>query len=548
MRLRLFERPWLAVGAALILFFVANRGAYEGFFSDDDFDNLAWTTVVGLDVFRDGLLTPKFSPDNFRPVGHFFYRLLHTVAGFEFGRWVAVLECIHLLNVFLVFRLCKRLNASVKGAVAGAAIYAFHPALFAAFWKPMYVFDSLCGTLLLASAHLYLRDRLVLSFLAFWCAYKAKEVAIFFPLVLVAVELSRGRRWIRLAPFFAVSLSFGLQAVWANRGRDTGYTLRFTPQAFAECARFYAAHVALVLGPLLLWAWRDRRVWLALAAFAVLMGPHWFLPGRLFAVYLYVPAIAVAVLAAFAVERVPVRALMVLAMGWFAYVYLVELRAFRRVELTAGPENREFFEKACALRPSFDARATVYFEGGPPHMAPWGVAGVYHLCYAPHLTLAPVDPRDAAWKAKTRAVLHWNTLRHELSLLSPEPSSRMSVFHLERGWHEWGGSLRWSAENPAARVLQEVGANELYVAIHPTPEQIRRFGTIQIVAYVDGQWVGDARIDTAAAFLRGWPVPPVKAASVRLVDFQVTPYHTIPGSPHRFGLPFSDFGLRKRRP
>jgi hypothetical protein len=543
------RQTWLAVVVCLILFFVANRAAYQSFFADDDFDNLGWTTIVGGDTFRDGFLTPKLSPDNFRPTGHYFYRLLHRIVRFDFPLWVLALQLIHLCNVFLVFRLCRTLGSGAKGAAAGALVYAFHPALFAAFWKPMYVFDLLCGTFIIASANLYLGDRLVLSVIAFWLAYKAKEVALFYPIALALIEYARGRRWLRLIPFFAISLCFGLQAIVANRGRDTLYALQFTPKAIWECTRFYLAQVALLFVPLLAWARRDRGMWLALLAFLALIGPHWFLPGRLFAVYLYVPMLAGAVLVALAVRHIPARVLAALGAVWLGYVYLVELRAFRRAELTSGPENKRFFDQACAFQRPFPNNANVYFEGGPPHMANWGITGVYHLCYSPDLKLTVVDPHDPSWKEKAEAVLHWNDLERRLSILRPEPSPSMNSFHLERGWHPWSGSLRWSTENPAARVLQEPGTDELYVRIHPTAVQVRRFGKIRLVARVDGQQVADESITEGdVVWKRAWPIPPVSEAKVRMVEFDVTPYHTIPGSNDRFGVPFADFGIRRKQP
>ena len=60
---------WLAMAC---LFLVANRGAYKGYFSDDDLDNLVQTRRAEPAAFVDALLSPKFNPDNFRPVGHFF--------------------------------------------------------------------------------------------------------------------------------------------------------------------------------------------------------------------------------------------------------------------------------------------------------------------------------------------------------------------------------------------------------------------------------------------------------------------------------------------
>ena len=71
-------------------------------------------------------------------------------------------------------------------------------ALFDAVWKPMYVFDVLCATFCLLSVLMWTRRRWILSLLAFWLAYKAKELAVMLPAVLLCYEMWIGtRRWNR---------------------------------------------------------------------------------------------------------------------------------------------------------------------------------------------------------------------------------------------------------------------------------------------------------------------------------------------------------------
>ena len=76
----------VAIAAAFLLI---NHQAYGNFFHDDAFDNMGWTNLVGPDTFRDGLLTWKFMPNNFRPVGHYYFRIMHELAGYSFPAWIA---------------------------------------------------------------------------------------------------------------------------------------------------------------------------------------------------------------------------------------------------------------------------------------------------------------------------------------------------------------------------------------------------------------------------------------------------------------------------
>ena len=73
-----------------------------------------------------------------------------------------------------------------------------------AYWKPMYVFDLFCTTFCLASILLYAHGRWILSFIAFWLAYKSKELAVMLPVATSpASVLALGRH--ARASFLAMS-------------------------------------------------------------------------------------------------------------------------------------------------------------------------------------------------------------------------------------------------------------------------------------------------------------------------------------------------------
>lgn len=171
------------------LFLVVNRGAYKGYFQDDDLNNLSWTPRIPAANYLKAVLNPRFSPDNFRPVGHFYFHAAERFFGLNFPKYVLVIHVVHLFNVWLVWLLARRLGAAPLAAAAGCAFFAFHMALFDAVWKPMYVFDVLCAMFCLLSLLLYARQRWILSFLSFWLAYKAKELAVMLPLILLCYEL-----------------------------------------------------------------------------------------------------------------------------------------------------------------------------------------------------------------------------------------------------------------------------------------------------------------------------------------------------------------------
>ena len=212
-----------------------------------------------------------------------------------------MIHAFHLLNVWLLWLVARRLGRRPVAAAAACLFFGLHMALFDDFWKPMYVFDVLCATFCLLSLWCYARERWVLSFAAFWLAYKSKELAVMLPVVLAAYELWFGkRRWKPLVPFFLTSLSFGLQGMWGNPNKDNDYTFRFTAEALAKTSVFYAGRVFLLpyLGfavPVFALVARNRRTWFGLAMTALFFLPLLFLPGRMFSAYCYLPFAGLAI-------------------------------------------------------------------------------------------------------------------------------------------------------------------------------------------------------------------------------------------------------------
>jgi hypothetical protein len=67
------DRPPLnkSIGLALflamaLLFFIANRGAYKGFFQGDELDSLSWTPRIPAAGFAKDLVNPVYHARNFR--------------------------------------------------------------------------------------------------------------------------------------------------------------------------------------------------------------------------------------------------------------------------------------------------------------------------------------------------------------------------------------------------------------------------------------------------------------------------------------------------
>jgi hypothetical protein len=410
-----------------LLFLIVNRAAYKGYFQDDEMNNLSWTPAVALKDYAVGAITPRFQPNNFRPVGHFYFYAAERFFHLDFRGYVAVLHLIHLLNVWLLWLAARKLGASVLAAGVGCAFFGFHMALFDVFWKPMYVFDLLCGTLSLTSLLLYTRQQWVLSFAAFWLAYKAKELAVMLPIVLAFYELWLGeRRWKPLVPFFLASLSFGLQGVLLNPNSDNEYTFRFTPAALAKTVPFYVGRLFLVpyagLAVVAAAFDRNRRTWFGLAMMLCTFIPLLFLPGRMFSAYCYLPlaglAIALTGLAESAKSPVWLAAFF---LAWIPIDYH-ELRARRSETLAHDTEIKTWVTTVAAFLQTAPAVDSWVYSGEPSGFQPWGIEGTLkYLLRTNVLDLHSLqDPEaSASIQRGSAAVLRWHPEAKTLEISAP---------------------------------------------------------------------------------------------------------------------------------
>ena len=367
------------------MFIALNYRAYDGFFQDDELDNLSWAPHLDAGDFARGFLNPAFAVDNFRPVGHLYFAVMGRMFGENFPPWMTPIFVLHLVNGTLIFLLARKLKVSAWHALAAVGFFLWSAGAMDAYWKPMYCFDLLCTAFSLTSILLYAHRRWVLSFMAFWCAYKAKELAVMLPLVLVAWEWWFGeRKFWRLIPFVLVSLSFGLQGLWRNPNIDNEYTFRFTPEALRATVPFYARRFLLFRGSglllLLLLFVRDRRVWFGLVAAGCFLFTLLFLPGRLYEAYACLPLACVALALAAAATRVrPAWAWVALAL-WMP-VNLHVLHREQRAKLVADDEAFAFVDALNGWVRKNPGIETLIYDRPPGVYHDWGVTAAWNLAH-----------------------------------------------------------------------------------------------------------------------------------------------------------------------
>lgn len=489
----------LRIAAAFLAacaFFLANRHAFSGFFSADDLDTLTWAPALSWRSYAGGLFSLGSQDGNFRPTGAFLYQLLFRLAGFQYPPYVAAAWSLHFAVAGLLFCLLRRILIPALPAFAATLFFAFHPALFDAWWKPMFWFDLLSALFSLLALLAWQANRPLPALLAFWLAIKSKEHAVLLPLALAALRPSW---W--LLPFAAAALAVGLHGVLFGLQQKAAYRLSFSLDALRQTIPFYAPWLApLLAAPFV-------RLWFPLALLATL-APLLLLPNRLFTVYLYLPALGLAAVLAAIFTRLPRALYLPLLAAWFAYTYL-HLRDYRRVELDFARENRAYVTQVMAQRPT----PSNHFlrDGEPRRFEPWGlVAALRHAGFPADLTTSALDIHSG-WQAPGATVLSWNPTTRQL-LVSPysaalRPFLRMSdpdaVWQLDRGF------LPLEA---AGRPIRDSAV--LRLATPPAPQRfhlswrgLSAARSNEVHVLLNNQWLGVFPYQPGQAYATSWPIP-----------------------------------------
>jgi hypothetical protein len=421
----------------------------------------------------------------------------------------------------------------------------------------MYVFDLVCGLLCIATLLAWVHNRWIIALITFWLAFKSKEVAVMLPVVLLTYEYLLGsRRWKRLLPFFAISIVMGLQAALSNSVRGPEYQLHFTLAALGETARFYFSRMFLVpyLGlaiiafPLIA---RNRRSWFGLAVFLLFLLPMMFLPGRLFAPYLYVPLIGVAILAASLTRTWPVAA--AFAVVWIAW-NLVELRVERGKLIEESNEYAAIVRSIANYIRGYGAPQAVVYEGDPESRHAWGVFGAVRY-YAPEATFCRYgDPCTQSSLAQPAvAVFEWVDPNKRLAITGRTTStiespyvainSESPLWQFGEGWYALEWSYRWIAPHAVARLRRPADAHRFEVRALVSPELLAADKEILLTVSFDGRKAEQHVFKTAGAQTVDWPLEPGPASAVQ-VTFDVAPaFYPKADSRHGLGIAIQSFGF-----
>ena len=517
------RRFWIPIGlflAAAVLFIAVNRKAYDAYFSADDLETLTWASHGSGARYALSLLTPEFSKSNFRPAPTLYYLELYRLFKLRYVPYVAVLQALHLLNVVLLFLLLGRLGFPPVAAAAGALFYAFHPAVMAAFWEPRYIFEVVCATFCLLTLILYIRGNWLLGILTFWLAYKSKELAVALPVALAAYEyLAPERHWKRLAPYFLISLNFGLQALWNNTHVDpvNEYALHLGPAAVGRSLLFYLstmfsrAWLLLLAVPFLV---RDWRLYFGLILAIATLMPMLLLPEHLNSVYWYVPMIGVAVALAAVAERLPVWIAAVLLLAWMAGSSVL-LRQRGETVVANAQENRHYVAALADFAARTPPVRSVMYSYAPPHADYWFASAAIRLLTGS--SVVPIwqsDPRIALLPAAEivyepgqrimRGVVHF---RDDYVIFDQDFLGEW----FDAGWYEREGSdpassYRWIKPRAEVTLVRSPNPQEFEIVCMVPAESVKRDGPARVTLLENGVSLGTVVTSGDSVQTLRWPL------------------------------------------
>jgi hypothetical protein len=419
--------------------------------------------------------------------------------------------------------------------------------------------DLLCGTFSLAAFLLYVYDRWILSLIAFWLVYKSKELAITLPVALACYELwFGGKRWKRLIPFFAISLLFGLRVLILRPGQGQyelllGWGPQSTALSFYASQPFFAPYAGLLLVlPLVI---RSRQAWLGAVTMCAFLAPLLLLPGRLFAVYWYVPLAGAAILVASLAETRRGAAVTGIFLAMWTPWDFIHFREAGRLNEWQEQQYRGYaaaIQKNARRNPH---QRQFVWDYLPDRFGAAGVTGALECVYltrdvtARHIDEPGADELiqnpDAAW-------LRWNRTFNRLDavhyphVLQPAPyvvmDSVLPGGPTGSGWYRLEGNIRWTQPDATALLYRPENAPTFELVTCPTEPQIARSGKVDLQILLDGRPFVAHKFTTRGCQTVRWPVQRGTAGAVK-IEFRAMPPYRNPPDTRVFGITVKAFGF-----
>jgi len=219
-----FNSYYILGGILLLTFLLFYNTLTNNFVNLDDSGYIKDNPdIKDLSAKNIAAIFSSFYNANYHPFTTLSYAIEYNLFGLNAKPYHVVNLLIHLLNVFMVFRLIKKISNKTEVALLVALFFAVHPMhVESVAWISerkdlLYSFFFICG---LSTYYQYIhtttnKNKLyVYTILLFLCSLLSKSAAITFPLMLLVFDYYFQRGWktkvlVEKIPFFLLSLFFG---------------------------------------------------------------------------------------------------------------------------------------------------------------------------------------------------------------------------------------------------------------------------------------------------------------------------------------------------
>jgi len=221
---RSFAPLLLVVLISFFAFFPVLRNGFVNW--DDDRYVTGNASIRSLNISE---VFSRYFEGNYHPITLIVYSIEYQLFGFRPAGYHAVNLLLHLVNVVLVFRAILLLTRKREVALVGALLFGIHPLHVESVAWVSELKDLLYSAFFLGALICYLRfhdeKKKKLYFFSlglFLLSLLSKALAVSLPGVLLLTDHFRGRKpslsvWLEKVPFLALSVVFGVVAIFAQR-------------------------------------------------------------------------------------------------------------------------------------------------------------------------------------------------------------------------------------------------------------------------------------------------------------------------------------------
>jgi tetratricopeptide (TPR) repeat protein len=222
---------WAIVGVLIFTALLYCPAIFNGFTDMDD-DSYILKNPFLRDFTVNGVkaIFTSFYASNYHPLTTLAYLFEFHFFKLDPLPYHLLNVALHLLNTWLVYVLAARLSGKKTTALVVSVLFAVHPVHVESVAWVSELKDVLYAFFYLASLLFYLRylssgfkkGSYLIALLLFIASLLSKPAAVTLPLLLIAVDIYKGRAlaanaWIEKIPFFALSILFGILNILAQK-------------------------------------------------------------------------------------------------------------------------------------------------------------------------------------------------------------------------------------------------------------------------------------------------------------------------------------------